>query len=423
MEEVSYNILIVEILVTLLFSAFFSASEIAFVTSNKLLFELENRGKSITKRILSRFYSNPNQFISALLVGNNIALVIYGLLMAQLLTPLLETFISGDFLVLLAQSVVATLFILFAGEFLPKTVARINPNFFLSVFSLPLYLIYIVLYPVSQGIFLLVHGIFRLVGVKIPKSVPKTFGRNDLDVFLQKTIDETPEDEDLDTEVRFFQNVMEFSQVKVRDCMIPRTEMIAIDRSVTREFLISRFVETGLSKIIVYEEDIDNITGYIHILELFNKNDDWTQAIVPLLFVPENMAADRLMKTMLAENRSMVVAVDEFGGTAGLVTLEDLVEEIFGEIEDEHDMKNVVARQVNESEFILSGRMEIDRVNEMFDLDIPESDDYVTIAGYILASSQNLLKQNETIVVDRFEFKALKVTRTKIELVKMRVLE
>jgi len=416
------TLLITEILVTLLFSAFFSASEIAFITSNKLLFELENRGKSINKQILSRFYSNPNQFISAMLVGNNIALVIYGLLMAQLLTPMLENFISGDFLVLLAQSIVATVFILIAGEFLPKTVARINPNFFLSAAAIPLYLIYVVLYPVSQGVFLLVHAIFKIFGVKIPKNVPKSFGRNDLDSFLQKTIDETPEKEDLDTEVRFFQNVMDFSQVKLRDCIVPRTEMIAVDKSTSLADLTAKFVETGLSKIVVFEGDIDNITGYIHSSELFHRPEDWTKFIVPLLFVPETMAANKLMNTMLAEKRSMVIAVDEFGGTAGLVTLEDLVEEIFGEIEDEHDTNLFVAKQVKDGEYILSGRIEIDRVNEMFDLNIPESDEYVTIAGYILDACRNLPKPNETVVVDRFEFKILKVTRTRIDTVKMRIL-
>jgi len=411
----------IEILVSLLFSAFFSAVEISFVSSNKLLFELENRSKSLTKQILNRFYSRPNQFISAMLVGNNIALVIYGLLMAQVLTPLMERYISGDLLILLFQSIVATLLILFAGEFLPKTVARINPNAFLSAVALPLYLIYIILYPVAQFIYLLVNGIFGLFGVKILNDVPRSFGRNDLDYILQKTIDETPEKDDLDTEVRFFQNVMDFSQVKVRDCMIPRTEIIALDSKTSVGELPRRFVETGLSKIVVYEDDIDNITGYIHSSELFSQPDDWTRSIVPLQFVPENMAANRLMKTMLSEKRSMVIAVDEFGGTAGLVTLEDLVEEIFGEIEDEHDTKLNVAKKVRDGEYVLSGRLEIDRVNEMFDLGIPESDEYQTVAGFILAAYQNVPKVNETVIVGRYEFRILRVTHTRIELVRLRV--
>jgi CBS domain containing-hemolysin-like protein len=232
-----------------------------------------------------------------------------------------------------------------------------------------------------------------------------------------------PENVDVDTEVRFFRNAVEFSQVKIRDCMIPRTEIIAVDKSASFQELIAKFVETGLSKIVVYENDIDNIIGYIHSSELFGRPVDWTQSIVVLSFVPENMAANKLMKTMLAEKKSMVIAVDEFVGTAGLITLEDLVEEIFGEIEDEHDTKLYVAKRLKDNEYVLSGRMEIDRVNEMFGLNIPESDEYLTVAGFILENYQNFPKLNETILIDRFEFKIVKVTRTKIELVRLLVLD
>jgi CBS domain containing-hemolysin-like protein len=238
-----------------------------------------------------------------------------------------------------------------------------------------------------------------------------------------KLVSHRPENVDIDTEVRFFQNAVEFPQVKIRDCMIPRTEIIAVDKSASFQELIAKFVETGLSKIVVYEGDIDNIIGYIHSSELFRRPADWTQSIVILSFVPENMAANKLMKTMLAEKKSMVIAVDEFGGTAGLVTLEDLVEEIFGEIEDEHDTKLYVAKQLKDNEYVLSGRMEVDRVNEMFGLNIPESDEYLTIAGFILVNYQNFPKLNETIPINCFEFKIVKVTRTKIELVRLQVLD
>jgi CBS domain containing-hemolysin-like protein len=417
------NNLLLEILIALLFSAFFSAAEIAFVSSNKLLFELENKNRNLTSRILNRFYGNANQYISCMLVGNNIALVIYGLLMAKALSPSMERIFSSDLLILLMQSLIATILIIFTGEFMPKTVARINPNFFLTLFAIPLYIVYIILYPLSKFASWIVGLILRVFGVKISGINPKRFGREDLDYFLQKTIDETPENVELDTEVRYFQNAMEFSQVKVRDCTVPRTEIIAVDKSASIKDLTARFVETGFSKILVYEGDIDNIIGYIHSSELFNQPDDWTKSIVSLLFVPENMAANKLMKNMLAEKKSMVVVVDEFGGTSGIVTLEDLVEEIFGEIEDEHDTKLFVAKKLDNDEYILSGRMEIDRVNEMFDLNIPESDEYITIAGYILEHYQNFPKLNETVLIDRFEFKIIKVTRTKIELVKLRVQE
>jgi len=415
--------ILIEIGITLLFSAFFSASEIAFVSSNKLLFELESKRRSLTTKILNRFYKAPNEYISGMLVGNNIALVIYGLLMADLLTPLMQKVISGDFLILLLQSIIATIFILFAGEFIPKTVARINPNFFLTFFAVPLFIVYIILYPASKLISWLVNRIFRVFGVRLTSIDNKRFGRDDLDYFIQKTIEESPEEEEIDTEVKFIRNVMEFSQVKLRDCIVPRTEIVAAEKTDTVEELITKFVETGVSKIIVFEEDIDNIIGYIHSSELFSRPDDWTNSIVSLPFVPENMAANKLMKNMLAEKKNMAVVVDEFGGTAGIITLEDLVEEIFGEIEDEHDTRLPLVKQVSDTEYVLSGRAEIDRINEMYDLEIPESDEYITIAGFILEHYQNFPKVNETLVIDKFEFKILRVTRTKIELVKLRLLE
>ena len=413
----------IEIGVTLFFSAFFSAAEIAFVSSNKLLFELENKPSSITFKTLNRFYKNPNQYISCMLLGNNIVLVIYGLLMARALTPLMTPYVSSDLLILIIQLFIATIFILFAGEFIPKTIARVNPNFFLSLFAIPLYIIYIILYPVSRFSSRIATLILRIFGVKISIDNSKSFGRDDLDYFIQKTIEETPENVELDTEVRFLQNAMEFSQVKVRDCMVPRTEILAVSKDASLQDLTSKFVETGFSKIIVYEGDIDNIIGYIHSLELFGQPDDWTKSIITLIIVPENMAANKLMKMMLAGKKSMVVVVDEFGGTSGIVTLEDLVEEIFGEIEDEHDTQLYTAKKINENTYVLSGRMEIDRVNEMFDLDIPESDEYLTVAGYILSHYQNFPKLNETVVIRQLEFKILRVTQTKIELVKLKVYE
>ena len=411
----------VGICIALLFSALFSAAEIAFVSSNKLLFELENKTPSITSRILNLFYTNSNQYISCMLLGNNIVLVIYGLLMARALTPFMMQYLSGDLLILLIQSFVATIFIIFAGEYIPKTVARVNPNFFLSVFAFPLFIIYIFLYPISRFASLIATLILRVFGIKISTVNHKHFGRVDLDYFIQKTIDETPENVEVDTEVRFFQNAMEFSQVKVRDCMVPRTEVIAVDMKVSLKELTHKFIETGLSKIVVYEKDIDNITGYIHSLELFVQPENWTQSIVPLIVVPENMAANKLMKTMLAGKKSMVVVVDEFGGTSGIVTLEDLVEEIFGEIEDEHDTQLFTAKKINENTYVLSGRMEIDRVNEMFDLNIHESDEYITVAGFILNHYQNFPKLNETVIIGHLEFKILRVTQTKIELVRLKV--
>ncbi|MDR2056901.1 MAG: hemolysin family protein [Dysgonamonadaceae bacterium] len=414
----------IEILITLLLSAFFSVAEAAFVSSNKLLFELEKKKRSMTVRILNVFYNHPKQYISSMLVGYTAALVINGLLMVELLEPILVKNISSNSIItLLLQVVIATAFILFAGEFIPKTVGRINPNLFLSLFAIPLYLIFIVLYPISKFISLLAGFILRIFGVKLSIIKEKTLGREDLDYFIHKTIEESSENAELDQEVRLFQNAMEFSAMKIRDCIVPRTEIVAVEKEIPIDELISLFVKTGLSKIVVYQNDIDNIVGYIHSSELFAQPDDWTESINSLPFVPENMSANKLMKNMLAEKKSMAVVVDEFGGTTGIITLEDLVEEIFGEIEDEHDTKLFVAKKINANEYIFSGRMEIDRVNEEFDLDIPESDEYITIAGYILNHYQNFPKQNELINIGRFDFKIVKVTCTKIELVRLKVHE
>ena len=414
---------LIYILISLAFSAFFSGMEIAFISSNKLRFELDKSDKSLTSWILDKFYQNPNQFISTMLVGNNIALVIYGLLMAKILEPFIANVVDSKVMIVFIQSVISTILILFTGEFIPKTIFKLNPNFSLALFSLPLYLIYIVLYPISKFASLLSFLILRTAGVKnVSNSTQKALGKVDLDYFIQQSIEEAPQDSDIDTEVKIFQNALEFSSVRLRDCIVPRTEVVACDKTVTIEELRSRFIETGLSKILVYNENIDDIIGYIHSSEMFKNPEDWTQNIREISIVPETMAANKLMKLLLQEKKSLAVVVDEFGGTSGIVALEDLVEEIFGEIEDEHDIKSYVARQVSEDEYLLSGRMEIDSLNEKFGLELPESDDYVTIAGYILHAYQNFPKLNETVVVDKYSFKIIRMTSTKIELVRMKVM-
>ena len=415
--EILFNIL-----VSLAFSAFFSGMEISYVSANKLRFELDKKDKSLTSKILDVFFHNPNQFISTMLVGNNIALVVYGLQMAILLEPWIAQFVDQEALIVLIQSIISTILILFTGEFIPKTIFKIDPNFFLRLFALPLYLIYILLYPISKFSSLLSFLILRIAGVKnLKDSGVYTLGKVDLDYFIQQSIEDAPQDSEMDTEVKIFQNALEFSNVKVRDCIVPRTEIVACDKEVSTDELRSRFIETGLSKILIYDENIDNIIGYIHSSELFKHPDNWLEQLCKVSIVPETMAANKLMRVLMQEKKSLAVVVDEFGGTSGIVTLEDLVEEIFGEIEDEHDMKREVARKVSENEYLLSGRMEIDTLNEMFGLDLPESDDYVTIAGLILHYYQKFPKLNETIVIDKYSFKIVKVTATKIELVRMKV--
>ena len=409
------------ILISLAFSAFFSGMEIAFISSNKLRFELDKKEKSLTSKILDIFYRNPHQFISTMLVGNNIALVVYGLQMAIILEPLIARVVNNEALIVLTQSIISTILILFCLLY-TSDAADDSLRVSLTLFSVPLLIIYVVLYPVSKFSSLLSFLILKIAGVKnVTGSTQRALGKVDLDYFIQQSIEDAPQNSDMDTEVKIFQNALDFSNVRLRDCIVPRTEIVACDKTAALEELRSRFVETGLSKILVYNENIDDIVGYIHSSEMFKNPEDWTQSIRSVSIVPETMAANKLMKVLMQDKKSMAVVVDEFGGTSGIVTLEDLVEEIFGEIEDEHDIKSYVAKKVGDDEYLLSGRIEIDTLNEKFDLELPESDDYVTIAGFILHFYQKFPKLNETIVIDKYSFKIVKVTATKIELVRMKV--
>ncbi len=410
------------ILITLALSAFFSGIEIAFISSNKLRHELDKKSKSLSSRILDIFYRNPNQFISTMLVGNNIALVIYGLQMAIILEPYITCLVKNEGLIVLVQSIISTIIILFTGEFIPKTIFKLNPNFSLNVFAIPIWIFYIILYPISRFASLLSFGILRIIGVKnLKDSSEKALGKVDLDYYIQQSLEDRKQKSDMETEVKIFKNALDFSNVRLRDCIVPRTEIIACDTKATIEEIKSKFIETGLSKVVVYNENIDDIIGYIHSSELFKNPDKWTEYIQTVSIVPETMTANKLMKLLMQDKKSLAVVVDEFGGTAGIVTLEDLVEEIFGEIEDEHDMKSHIAKKIADNEYLLSGRLEIDVLNELFSLDLPESDNYVTIAGYILNYYQKFPILNETIIIDKYTFKIIKVTATKIEMVRMKV--
>lgn len=410
------------ILISLACSAFFSGMEIAFISSNKLRYELDKKNKSLSSKILGIFYKNPNLFISTMLVGNNIALVVYGLQMAILLEPAIARVVDNEALIVFIQSIISTILILFTGEFIPKTIFKLNPNLSLNLFAVPLLIIYIILYPISKFSSLLSFVFLKLGGVKnLNSGSDRALGKVDLDYFIQQSMEDASTKSDMETEVKIFQNALDFSNVRLRDCIVPRTEIVACDTEVSIDELRAKFIETGLSKILVYNENIDDIIGYIHSSELFKHPDDWVRSIKSVPIVPETMAANKLMKMLMQDKKSLAVVVDEFGGTSGIVTLEDLVEEIFGEIEDEHDTKSYVAKKVSDQEYLLSGRIEIDTLNEMFDLDLPESDDYVTIAGFILHFYQKFPKLNESVTIDRYTFKIIKVTATKIELVRMKV--
>lgn len=416
--------IIVYLLITMAFSAFFSGMEIAFVSVDKLRFELE-RKEGLSSRILSVFFKNPNNFISTMLVGNNVALVIYGILMAQIIGDnLLSGFITNHFLMVLVQTIISTLIILVTGEFLPKTLFKINPNLVLNVCAVPLFICYIILYPISKLSSGLSYMFLRLFGMKINKEASaKAFGKVDLDYFVQSGIDNADNSDELDTEVKIFQNALDFSSIKIRDCIVPRTEVVAVDLTTPLEDLKSLFVESGISKIIVYDGNIDNVVGYIHSSEMFRNPADWRNNVKEVPIVPETMAAHKLMKLFMQQKKTIAVVVDEFGGTSGIVSLEDLVEEIFGDIEDEHDNTSYVCKQIGENEYVLSGRLEIEKVNETFNLDLPEEDDYMTVGGLILNRYQSFPKLHEVVTIDKFQFKIIKVTATKIELVRLKVVE
>jgi len=414
--------LLISIAVTMALSAFFSGMEIAFVSSNRMLAEMDREGNGIAKKIISKFYNHPNGFVSTMLVGNNIVLVVYGILVARLFDSTIFSSLD-DGMKVTADTLLSTLVILFTGEFLPKILFKNNANRLLSVFSVPAYLFYILLWPISRFSTLMSKCLLRIVGIRMEAEADdEGFSKVDLDYLVQSSIENAHSDEEINEEVKIFQNALDFSDCKVRDCMVPRTEVNAVDvNDCTVDELMQKFVESGNSKIIVYEGDIDHIIGYIHSSEMFRNRDNWRQCVCKMPFVPETMAAQKLMHIFLQQKKSLGVVVDEFGGTSGIVSLEDIVEEIFGDIEDEHDSTKYIATQVGDNEYMLSARLEIDKVNELFDLGLPESDDYMTIGGYILHEYQSFPKLNEVITIGRYEFRIIKSTMTKIELVKLKV--
>lgn len=411
------------LIVVILFSALFSGMEIAFVSSNKLLHGIDNSERSITSRVISKFYSNSNNFISTLLVGNNIVLVIYGILMAKILNSTILSGLSDNESVrLLLETVISTIVIIFTGEFVPKALFRIDPNSALKRFALITYPIYIILYPFSKFTTFCSCMLLRIFNVRIKDEVrDTTFTKTELNNLIQTSLENVQEKEEIDNDVRIFQNALDFSNIKVRDCFVPRTEIDAVELNTPLEELKSIFTESGHSKVVVFKENIDNIIGYIHSSELFRLGNKWQQRICKMPYVPETLSAQKLMRTLMQQKKSLAVVVDEFGGTSGIVSLEDLLEEIIGEIEDEHDNQNLMAKQTGENEYLLSGRLEIEHINEMFGLDIPESDDYQTLSGYILVHLQRFPQLNENIKIGKFRIQATKLRNTKIELVKLTV--
>ena len=415
--------LLLQLAIVILFSALFSGMEIAFVSSNRLLLGIDQNNRSLTSFVIDKYYSNSNNFISSLLVGNNISIVIYGMLMAQLLnSTILKGLEGATSLNLLLETLISTIVIIFTGEFIPKALFRINPNRSLKRFALVTYPIYILLYPLSRFTSFCSTLLLRLTGIKIKDETrDTTFSKTELNNLILSSIENAENEEAIDNDVRIFQNALDFSNIKVRDCLVPRTEIEAVEYNTPLEELKSVFIESGHSKIVVYKENIDDIIGYIHSSELFRLGKKWQQKICKMPVVPETLSAQKLMRTLMQQKKSLAVVLDEFGGTSGIVSLEDLVEEIIGEIEDEHDNQNLVAKSLGNNEYLLSGRLEIERINEQFDLEIPESDEYQTLGGFILAHHQRFPQLNEVISIGKFKIRPIKQRSTKIELVKLSV--
>lgn len=413
------------LIIVILLSALFSGMEIAFVSSNRLLMGIDLNSRTLTSYVIDKYYSNSNNFISSMLVGNNIVLVIYGILMAEILNAtVLSGLTSSTGVRLFLETLISTIVIIFTGEFIPKAIFRINPNATLKRFALLIYPIYILLYPFARFTTWLSCLVLRIFNIRIDKeSRDTTFSKTELNSLIQSSIDSAKEEQKIDNDVRIFQNALDFSNIKVRDCYIHRTEIDAVEVTAPIEELKSLFIESGHSKIVVYKENIDNIIGYIHSSELFRCNERWQQRICKMPIVPETLSAQKLMQTLMQQKKSLALVVDEFGGTSGIVSLEDLLEEIIGEIEDEHDNTTLEARKLDNNEYMLSGRLEVNHINEMFDLDIPESDEYQTLGGYILAHHKSFPQLNETITIGKFQIQTVKKRTMKIELVKLKVLE
>lgn len=414
------------ILATILLSAFFSGMEIAFVSANKIKLELDKKSEPFNSRILKMVTAKPGNYIATMLVGNNIALVVYGIAFAALLEPIFRNFIQSDSLVLLIQTIVSTLIILVFAEFLPKTLFRIFPNSLLNILSFPLALFYILLYPVTRFMIEITNFLLKNIlktNLKETTNNP-VFSRIDLDEFVNKPdLHGLEKKEDLENEVKLFKNALDFSKVKLREIMVPRTEIEMLDLDASINELRQKFVETGYSRILFFNENIDNIVGYVHSSIIFQNPKSIKPYIKNVLIVPETMPANKLLSTFIQEHRSIAIVVDEFGGTSGMVTSEDILEEIFGEIEDEHDTSDIVERKISETEYIFSGRVEIDLLIEKYQIDITESEEFETLAGFILYHHESIPKINTEIKISNFSFKILKATSTKIELVKLRILD
>jgi CBS domain containing-hemolysin-like protein len=415
---------IVVIILTMIFCAFFSGMEIAFVTSNKLRIELDRKQGLFGSQFIQIFTNNPGQYIATMLIGNNVALVIYGLFFSRLIGPVLTPLIGSDLFVLILNTIISTGLILLMAEFLPKTVFIISPNFFLKLLSLPAMFFYCLFYPLSKLTLAASNLFIRIFfGIKSDKKAQENlvFSKVDLDHFVNLSNQGVEKSQPDHQNIRIFRNALDFSNVKLRECMVPRTEIDAIESKSSMAELKERFMQTGHSRILVYQSSIDNIIGYFELKDIFKDPPDIMSCIRKLAIVPETMTANRLLKLFFDEKKNVALVVDEFGGTSGMVTIEDVLEEIVGDIEDEHDINEFTEKVISPKEYVFSGRLEIDYLNEKYYLDLPEEDDYETLAGMILFYHGSIPVCNETIRIRNYVFRVLRVTATRLELVNLKI--
>ena len=399
------------IILAIVLSAFFSGMEIAFISSNRLMIELDRKQGVFGSEILKLFTNNPGQYIATMLIGNNVALVMYGLVFSNILTPKLVLYIDSEVLILIINTVISTLLILTVAEFLPKTVFIISPNFFLRNLSIPTLFFFVIFYPLSRFALALsdifIRVVFRLKANE-KNEEDHIFSKIDLDHFINQGTQRTDESESEHNNIRIFQNALDFSNVRLRECMIPRTEIDAVEIGSSVDHLKHRFIETGFSRILVYENSMDNITGYAELKDLFKNPSDIRSILRKLAIVPETMPANRLLKHFVDERRNIALVVDEFGGTSGMITIEDVLEEIFGEIKDEHDTDHLIEKKINNNEYVFSGRLEIDYLNEKYNLNLPEKDDFETLAGMILYFHGSIPGTNDVIRIGNIVIKVLR---------------
>lgn len=408
----------------LVLSAFFSGMEIAFVAANKLRMELDKSKNTMTSRIINIFTNHPGHYISTMLVGNNIALVVYGIMMAKILEPTIALWVDSELLIMTIQTLFSTLLILFTAEFLPKTLFRLNPNFSLNMLAMPVMFFYVIFYPITVITMMFSKNIIsRVLNTDITEEEEShAFGKIDLDHLVQEGQEgQAVLDED-EHNMKLFRNALDFSNVKLRECFVPRTEIEAMEIGGEIEVLTQRFIETGYSRIMIYKESIDNIIGYVHSSVLFRNPQSIKAALSRVIIVPETMAAHKLLNLFTREQKSVAVVVDEFGGTSGMVTIEDIMEEIFGEIEDEHDNVDLIEEQLSETEFIFSGRIEIDYLNDKYKIGLPSSEDFETLNGFIIFNHGSIPNISEKISIKEFRIQIIEVSNTRIDKVKLTVI-